>query len=134
MTPKQMDLVEVGYHAVLNMREPFSTAFFEQLFELDPDFRDLFGDDIQGRTSWLSTALGNLVASAGGNSPLPAGDGATNTILEYRYFTVGAALLWALEESLGRLFSPAMEEAWAAAFYSHSVGMFPPFGEMRAAA
>jgi nitric oxide dioxygenase len=140
MTPKQIDLVEIGYHTAMNMREGISAAFFERLFELDPDFRDLFEDDLRDRASWLIAALGNLVGNihsagaTGGNGPLPAGDGAENTILEYHFFTVGGALLWALEDSLGRLFSPAMEEAWAAAFYSHSTGMFPPLDEMREAA
>lgn len=137
MTPKQFDLVDVGYRKVLTMRERFSNAFFDQLFELDPDFRELFEGGFQDRTNWLITSLGILVAninSADGNSRPPAGNGARYTILDVRYFTVGAALLYALEDSLGASFSPAMEEAWAAGFYNYNVGMFPPFDEMSEAA
>ena len=137
MTPQQFDLIEVGYRTVLIMPERFSDAFFDQLFELDPEFSDLFEGGFQDRTNWLIASLGTLVAnidSAGDNSPLPAGNGAKNTILDARYFTVGAALLWALEDSLGGLSSPAMEEAWAAAFYNYSAGMFPTFDAMSEAA
>jgi hemoglobin-like flavoprotein len=137
MTPKQFDLVATGYRTVLSKRERFSDAFFDQLFELDPEFRDLFEGGFQDRTNWLITSMGILVAninSAGCNGRLPAGNGARYTILDVRYFTVGAALLWALEDSLGGLFSPAMEEAWAAAFHNYSAGMFPTFDAMSEAA
>jgi hemoglobin-like flavoprotein len=119
------------------MRERFSNAFFDQLFELDPEFRDLFEGGIQDRTNWLVSSLGTLAAnikSAGNNGWLPTGNGAKSTLLEVRYFSVGAALLWALEDSLDGVFSPAMEEAWAVGFYNYNVGMFPPFDEMSEAA
>ena len=41
---------------------------------------------------------------------------------------------WSWKDSLGRVFSPATEEAWAAAFCNYSVGMFPTFEAMNEAA
>jgi hemoglobin-like flavoprotein len=32
------------------------------------------------------------------------------------YYTVGAALLWTLEQRLGAAFTPAVREAWVAAY------------------
>ena len=84
----------------------------------------------QDRTNWLIASLGTLVA----NIDTAGGNGTNNSILDARYFTVGAGLLWALEDSLGGVFSPALEEAWAAAFYNYSAGMFPTFEAMSEAA
>jgi len=137
MTPKQTYLVEIGYHAVLNMREEFSATFFGRLFEPDPDFGELYESDSHDRTSWLISSLATLMANItvdGGNGHQQPHSIAGSRILEYRFFTVGAALLWAMEDSMGGFYSPAMEEAWATAFLNHSDGMFPSFDEMSMAA
>lgn len=137
MTPKQAGLVKVGYLTILNMREEFSAAFFKRLFQQDPAFRALFEDDLQGRTSWLVASLGTLVENMGSadrakrTGTMPAPGNPASRMLEYHYFSIGAALLQALEDCLGKLFTPAMEEAWAIAYYRHGTGMFPLYEEKR---
>ena len=41
---------------------------------------------------------------------------ATYGVRPEHYFTVGAALLWTLEQGLGAAFTPAVREAWVAAY------------------
>lgn len=140
MTPKQTGLVKAGYGTILNMREKFSTAFFKRLFQQDPEFRALFKDDPRGRTIWLVASLGTLAGnldSAGSverAGMMPEAGDIAGTMLEYSYFTIGATLLQVLEDSLGKLFTPAMEEAWAMAYYRHGADMFAPYEDMREAA
>lgn len=123
MTPAQIALVEDSFRYVAPIAEPAAAIFYENLFAIDPALRPLFayaGMGEQGRK--LMAAIGFVVGNL--RQPealLPAVAELGRRHAGYgvqpgHYATVGTALLATLEEGLGEAFTPAVREAWAAAY------------------
>lgn len=123
MTPDQVRLVQESFAKVAPIAGPAAAMFYDRLFTLDPAVRSLFAQadmGVQGQK--LMAALGEVVgALRAPETVLPeiralgqrhAGYG----VQPAHYATVGAALLWTLEQGLGAAFTPATREAWAAAY------------------
>ena len=119
MTSEQIRLVQTSWQAALPIADKAAELFYGRLFELDPSLRPLFKGDMfeQGRKlmQMITVAVKSLTNL---DQVLPAvqalgrrhvGYGVTNA----HYATVGAALLWTLEQGLGAAFTPAVKEAWA---------------------
>jgi hemoglobin-like flavoprotein len=92
------------------------------LFEMDPALKPLFKGDMaeQGRklTAMIGTAVSGLTDLP---SIVPAVQDLGRRHVKYgvkdaHYDTVGAALLWTLEQGLGEAFTPEAKEAWATAY------------------
>ena len=122
MTPHQIDLVQVSWKQVLPVAESAAQMFYGRLFFLDPSLRPLFRGDIreQGRKvmamiSFTVNGLGRLDELVPTVKALGRRHGAYGVRAEH-YYTVGAALLWTLEQGLGEAFTPAVREAWVAAY------------------
>ena len=122
MTPQQIDLVQASWKQVVPVAETAAQMFYGRLFFLDPSLRALFLGDMreQGRKvmAMLSYTVNGLTRL---EVLLPAirALGRRHTTYGVRpehYFTVGAALLWTLEQGLGAAFTPAVREAWVAAY------------------
>jgi len=122
VTPQQIDLVQASWKQVLPVAETAAQMFYGRLFFLDPSLRALFLGDMreQGRKvmAMLSYTVNGLTRL---EVLLPAirALGRRHTTYGVRsehYFTVGAALLWTLEQGLGAAFTPAVREAWVAAY------------------
>ena len=122
MTPHQIDLVQASWKQVLPVAETAAQMFYGRLFFLDPSLRHLFLGDMrdQGRKvmAMLSYTVNGLNRL---DVLLPAVRAlgrrhATYGVRPEHYFTVGAALLWTLEQGLGAAFTPAVREAWVAAY------------------
>lgn len=106
--------------------EPNSGAvadlFYDKLFELDGSIRPLFPDDLSDQKMKLMSML--KVATSSLRQPeklLPAVEEMGRRHKTYgveggHYDTVGSALLWALEQSLGEEFTPNIEDAWIAVY------------------
>lgn len=122
MTPHQIDLVQASWKQVLPVAETAAQMFYGRLFFLDPSLRPLFRGDIreQGRKvmAMISftvnglTRLDELVPTVKALGRRHAAYG----VRAEHYYTVGAALLWTLEQGLGEAFTPAVREAWTAAY------------------
>jgi hemoglobin-like flavoprotein len=122
MNPQQIQLVQESFEHVKPITDIAADLFYGRLFELDPSLRPMFKDDMAEQKAKLMTTLAFAVASL--KQPdrlLPAvrqlgrrhmGYGVQNG----HYQTVGAALLWTLGQGLGDGFTPAVEEAWTAAY------------------
>lgn len=123
MTPDQVRLVQESFAKVVPIAGPAATLFYDRLFALDPAVRSLFAQadmGVQGQK--LMAALGEVVgALRAPETVMPeiralgarhAGYG----VQPAHYATVGAALLWTLEQGLGEAFTPETREAWAAAY------------------
>ncbi|HZT61665.1 MAG TPA: globin family protein [Burkholderiales bacterium] len=122
MTPHQIDLVQASWKQVVPVAETAAQMFYGRLFFLDPSLRHLFLGDMrdQGRKvmAMLSYTVNGLNRL---DVLLPAVRAlgrrhATYGVRPEHYFTVGAALLWTLEQGLGAAFTPAVREAWVAAY------------------
>lgn len=123
MTPDQVRLVQESFAKVVPIAGTAATLFYDRLFALDPAVRSLFGQaDMAVQGQKLMAALGEVVgALRAPETVMPeiralgarhAGYG----VQAAHYATVGAALLWTLEQGLGEAFTPETREAWATAY------------------
>jgi len=122
MTPDQVRLVQTTFKDVAAIKEQAAALFYDRLFHLDPSLKKLFRGDMKEQGRKLMAAIGVVVASLDNlERVLPtvrdlgrrhAGYG----VQPAHYDTVGAALLWTLGQGLGSAFTPAVRDAWAAAY------------------
>lgn len=122
MTPQQIALVQSTWSKVLPIQDQAARLFYDKLFEMDPSLRPLFKGDMaeQGRKlmAMINTAvnglnrLSEIVPAVQALGRRHVGYG----VKEAHYETVGAALLWTLEQGLGSSFTPEVRQAWAGAY------------------
>ena len=119
MTPEQKRLVQNTWKQVAPIADAAAEIFYGRLFESDPATRALFRatDRAAQRKKLLQTLafaingldnLGALVAKVEALGRRHAGYGVTDA----QYDSVGAALLWTLEQGLGQAWTPAVASAW----------------------
>ena len=122
MTPQQIDLVQATWKQVVPVAETAAQMFYGRLFFLDPSLRPMFLGDMrdQGRKvmAMLSYTINGLTRL---DVLLPAVRAlgrrhATYGVRPEHYYTVGAALLWTLEQALGKAFTAPVRDAWVAAY------------------
>ena len=118
MTAEQIRLVQDSWRRVQPSAPRFAGLFYSRLFALDPSVRKLFkpGMEEQGRklVSMISLAVGSLTRL---DTIVPAvqdlGRRHAGYGVEERHYTVvGAALVWTLEQELGKSFTAEVEQAW----------------------
>jgi hemoglobin-like flavoprotein len=122
MNLQQIQLVQESFEHVKPITDIAADIFYGRLFELDPTLRPYFKDDMAEQKAKLMTTLAFAVASL--KQPerlLPAVRQLGRRHVGYgvqsrHYQTVGEALLWTLGQGLGDKFTPAVEEAWTAAY------------------
>lgn len=122
MSPSQIDLVQSSFAEVKPIAATAAELFYERLFFLDPSLRKLFRNDMGKQGQML---MGMIGAAVGGLrnletlAPVVRQLGARHVgygVKDEHYQTVGAALLWTLEQGLGARFTPEVRDAWAAAY------------------
>lgn len=122
MTPKQKSLVQRSFLKVAPIAEQAADLFYSRLFSLDPALQPLFKGDMkeQGRKlmRMIATAVNGLDRL---EDLVPAIQdmGRRHVVYGVRpahYDTVGAALLWTLEQGLGPDFTPEVRDAWTAVY------------------
>lgn len=118
MTPQQIELVQTSFKKVVPIAGAAADLFYGRLFEIAPDVRPMFPQDMTEQKTKLMAMLGTAVTNLHKlDEILPAvkamgerhkGYGVTTA----HYAPVGAALLWTLEQGLGPDFTPEVKEAW----------------------
>lgn len=119
MTPFQKKLIRSTWAEVLPLGDQATVLFYRRLFEIDPSTRALFRDtDMVQQRKKLLHVLGVAVSSLDNLGALTktvedlgrrhAGYG----VKDAHYDSVGAALLWTLEQGLGRAWTPDVALAW----------------------
>lgn len=119
LAPEHIALVQASFARVEPVADMAAALFYERLFELEPQARRLFTGDMHAQRRKLMLMLGTVV---NGLHRLPAlapvilalgerhrGYGVTDA----HYASVGAALLWTLEQGLGEHWTPELHSAWA---------------------
>lgn len=122
MTKRQTELVQSSFQLVQPILEQAAMMFYDRLFELDPSLRTLFrtSRDEQGRK--LAQTLAIVVASIDRPESICGAVDALGRrhvgyhVRDEHYTTVGAALLWTLEQGLGDAFTPEVRDAWSAVY------------------
>lgn len=118
MTPQQIDLVQTSFKKVVPIAGTAADLFYGRLFEIAPEVRSMFPEDMKEQKIKLMSLLGTAVTNLHKlETILPAvkalgerhkGYGVTAA----HYAPVGAALLWTLEKGLGPDFTPDVKAAW----------------------
>ena len=138
MGSQQIILVQASFALVAPIAATAADLFYARLFVLDPGLIPMFPADLSEQKKKLMTMLQVAVASLRKPEQLiPALQNlgrrhAGYGVQESHYETVGAALIWTLEQGLGDAFTPAQRTAWTA-FYS-SLASTMLAGAMRRAA
>ncbi len=120
MTRDQKQLVRDTWQQVAPAAEATAELFYRRLFEIDPTTRGLFRTTnmfVQRRKllhtlGFAVSGLDNLdvlLATVENLGRRHAGYGVTDA----QYDSVGAALLWTLEQRLGPTWTPEVASAWS---------------------
>ena len=119
MTPEQIEMVQETWQDVSAISEQAAELFYGKLFELDPNVKPLFTSDMKEQGKKLMQTIGICVTGLTKlDDILPAVQELGRRHIDYEveeshYDTVGNALLWTLEQGLGKKFTPEVAEAWA---------------------
>lgn len=118
MTDDEIALVRESFAQLHRRRQETAALFYGRLFEIAPEVRPLFKDDLSVQRAALMEFL--AVAMAALRDP----DGLKILLRKLgrnhrgygvddrHYGHVGQALLWTLRMSLGEGFTPQLERAW----------------------
>ena len=118
MTPQQIELVQQSWTKVKPISEQAAELFYGRLFELDPALKALFKGDMKAQGAKLMTMIHTAVNGLTKlDAIVPAVQALGVRHVDYGveakdYDTVGAALLWTLEQGLGDAFDDATRAAW----------------------
>jgi hemoglobin-like flavoprotein len=118
MIASDTSLVKDSFRKVLPISQQAAALFYGRLFELDPSLRPLFRGDMEEQGRKLMTVLASVVGALDRLetiTPVVRQLGARHRaygVREEHYATVGAALLWTLEQGLGTDFTAEVRRAW----------------------
>jgi hemoglobin-like flavoprotein len=135
MTPDQIKLVQTSFAQVAPIAATAADLFYGRLFEIAPQLRPMFPEDLTEQKRKLMAMLGVAVSGLSHlDSILQAVRGLGRRHAGYgvkaeHYGPVGAALLWTLDKGLGTAFTPEVHEAWATAYTVLSTTMIEAAGE-----
>ena len=118
LTANDIALVRTSFAKVLPIKDVAADLFYNRLFEIAPEVRPMFPQDMKEQKVKLMAMLGTAVSNLHKlDEILPAvkalgqrhkGYGVTAA----HYAPVGTALLWTLEQGLGPEFTPEVKTAW----------------------
>lgn len=123
MTPEQVTLVQDSFAKVVPIKEQAAALFYGRLFEIDPTTKSLFANsDMKEQGTKLMATLAMVVSGLRNPAPIiPVTQALARRHVGYgvtsaQYASVGAALLWTLEQGLGAAYTPEVAAAWTAAY------------------
>lgn len=122
MTPEQIELVQSSFKKVVPIATTAGDLFYGRLFEIAPQVRPMFADDISDQRDKLMKMLGTAVTNLHQVEqiiPVVQELGRTHVgygVKDEHYDAVGSALIWTLGEGLKDDFTREVEEAWGAAY------------------
>ena len=122
MTPDQIKLVQQSFAKVAPISEQAAVLFYDRLFEIAPSVRAMFPHDMTEQRRKLMATLAIVVNGLSNlEMILPAASSLATRHVAYgakaeHYPVVGEALLWTLEKGLGSDWTPAVADAWVAAY------------------
>jgi len=118
LTTRQKALVQDTWRVVQPISAQAAELFYGRLFELDPTLRPLFTGDMKAQGTKLMQTIAFAVASLDDLErllPIVQDLGRRHVgygVQKAHYATVGDALLWTLEQGLGKRSTPEVLEAW----------------------
>ena len=122
MTPDQIQLVQQSFAKVAPISDQAATIFYNRLFEVAPQVKAMFPENMTEQRKKLMATLAAVVNGLSDlPSILPAASALAIRHVSYgarreHYPVVGAALLYTLEKGLGSAWTPELAAAWTAAY------------------
>ena len=122
MSPEQVKLVQQSFAKVAPLSDQAAMLFYDRLFEIAPQVRAMFPADMtEQRRKLMATLVIVVNGLSHPESILPAVSTLATRHVAYgaraeHYPVVGSALLWMLEQGLGKDWTPEVADAWAAAY------------------
>lgn len=122
MTPEQKVLVQQSFTKVVPIADQAAALFYQRLFSLDPTLQPLFRGNMEEQGRKLMKMIGTAVNGLDDLDALvPAVQDLGRRHVGYgvedgHYDTVGAALIWTLEQGLGDAFTSPVREAWVTVY------------------
>ena len=122
ITPQQKELVQKTWTMVVPIADKAAELFYGRLFELEPEYKKMFKNDMTEQGKKLMKTISIAVAALDDVEPLVpvlkkmGADHVGYGVKDRDYNVVGAALLWTLEQGLGDAFSDEVKNAWAAVY------------------
>jgi hemoglobin-like flavoprotein len=119
MTPEEVDLVTKSFDALWPIRRKLAGRFYHRFFELAPDSRRLFPDDMERQHLKLMDSLAAIVGALDQHEIFQSV--ISHTARQHARFGAAPAhfvafreaLMWSLQEQLGSTFTPEMKRAWS---------------------
>ena len=122
LTSKQIELVENSWDYVLLNSQETGAVFYKKLFEIDPGLRQLFKGEIHAQSQKLVAMITFAVHKLNNLNEIIA-DVKTlgvhhhqNSVKPEHYASVAVALLWTIENALGKEWNNEIKEAWMAVY------------------
>jgi len=123
MTPEQIKIVQSTWEKIVPQSEQAATAFYNKLFEIAPEVRPMFKNDMQQQGRELMQTL-NTVVTTLNNLPelVPVVEELGRRHIDYgveakHYDAVATALIMTLESTLGDEFTAEAKEAWVTIYH-----------------
>ncbi len=119
LSEAEKKLVQESFARIEPDAEAVARMFYDRLFEIDPDVRQLFRGDLAAQGGKLMATLKTVVTGLDDISGLlPALEVLGQRHMDFgvtepHYATFEGALLWSFERALGDGFTPELGEAWA---------------------
>ncbi len=140
MTPRQIALVQTSFAHVVPIATIAADLFYGRRFEIAPQLRRMFPDDLGEQKKKLMTMLGTVVNGLTRlDTLMPAVRALGKRHAGYgvhaeHFAPVGSALLWTLEQGLGKDYTAEVKDAWATAYGVLAQAMSEAADEVRMAA
>jgi hemoglobin-like flavoprotein len=118
MTPEQIDIVRKSFDSIWPVRRKLADLFYSRFFELAPDTRRLFSDDMERQQLKLMDMIATIVGTLDKGEifqSIISHSGRQHALFGAKplhFAAFGDALIWGLEQQFGAAFTPEMKEAW----------------------
>ena len=118
MTPEQIDLVRKSFDALWPFRRKLAEQFYGRFFELAPDTRRLFPDDMEKQQLKLMDTIAAIVGTLDQREIFQSIISHTGRkhaefgVRKSHFVAFGDALIWGLQRQFGPEFTPEMQQTW----------------------
>lgn len=122
MTPAQISLIQDSWAKVAPISDKAAELFYGRLFEIAPEVKPYFKGNMDEQGRKLMAMIGTAVNALNNlEAVVPAVQDLGKRHVDYGvkkedYDSVGAALIWTLEQGLGDDFTAETKEAWVTVY------------------
>jgi hemoglobin-like flavoprotein len=132
MTPHQVRLVRNSFKKIEPIATQAGEDFYRRLFEVAPELRSMFPEDMNGQHAKLINVLGTVISNlymislpvttlqeAETFMPQVRSLGRRHSaygVTDAHFDTLGQVLIWTLRKHVGEGFTDEVEEAWLTIF------------------